>query len=614
MRWLAPRWRGTEARVRRPEAAGVGRDLVLVGVWFGLLAGVGEGAYVLLKGRLLLEPVARYPEASSAVIWTAPLALALTLAGLALVLAGLARVWPRLPSVRLGIGLFAGVGVLTWVMVPARAGTIPACLLALGVGLQATRLAGPRLPEFVGYVRRSVPRGLALVGVLALIQQGVVPQIARLRLARAAPAAAGTNVIFVVLDTQRSDRIGLYGYERPTTPELDRFARSAITFDQAWSPSGWTFPTHASLFTGEMFAGEHLGAGFRNPLDERHTTLAEVLRDGGYNTAAFAANMLYANSQLGLAQGFLKWSGLRVTPRTAFLSTWLNRSSAMTFARLRNQPEELFERDAADINREFLGWLDRRPADRPFFAFLNFFDVHAPYVAPAPFAGRYRRRPGPLWLSHGTHAKPYTAEDRTRLSNAYDEEVAYLDSQLGALFHELGVRDLLDSTLVVITSDHGEQFGEHGFMDHGQNLYSVLLHVPLLVRLPGGERGGTRVAAPVGTLDLAATILDVVGVPQRGIGGTPLTSLWEAPGGTARPAFSYHDGFGEYMRSVVHQGWHYIEHQDGRAELYYVPDDPAELNNVIAAAPPGLIPELKGRLDVGFRGAAAGAPRLSAAR
>lgn len=575
------------------------RTPVLLGVWFGLLAGLGEGIYVLLKGRVLMEPVGGYPEANAAVIWTAPLAAAATFALFGLLLAGIGSVWRRFPAALVGTALFTGLLALSWLMVPGHVPAWVGAVFSLGVAIQVTRMAKPRMAEFAPYVRRSIPRGLLLVAGLVVVQLAV-PRFEVWQHARTAPRpTAEPNVLLIVLDTERADRLSLYGYGLPTTPELSRLARSAITFEQAFSPSGWTFPSHASLFTGRMYPGVRLGARFRNPLQERETTLAEVLRDAGYGTAAFTANMLYVNPQLGLGQGFLEWSGLRVSPRSAWLSSWLNRGLAKSSRRVRGAHQNLFLRDADDINGDFLGWLDDRPGDRPFFAFLNYFDPHSPYGAPAPFAGMFRDDDRPIWLTKGTNARPYTEEERAELGAAYDEEVAYLDSRIGSLFDALADRQLLENTLVIITSDHGEQFGEHGLMDHGQDVYSSLTRVPLLIRLPSGEHGGLHVREQVGTIDVAATVLDVVGLSARAVGGRTLAPLWTGVE-EARPVYSYHDGYGVGMRSVHQGGWHFIDNLSKPDELYYLPDDPGEQNNLAATASPSLLAELRSALAVAF--------------
>jgi arylsulfatase A-like enzyme len=595
------------------EPPGVSRlTPVLLGIWFGLLGGLGEGVFVFLRIRLLLEPVVGFETAAPFAGWTAPLGLAATFAAIGFGLGTLRIPRREIPVVAVATAVFAGLLVLGWMQLPGRVGTVSSVLLALGVALQAGRLVQPRAEVFVRYVRGSIPRGLALMAVLAGVQLTAGPLLGRWRLSQMPEAPPSPNVLLIVLDTERADRLSLYGHARPT-PGLERIARSSVTFDRAFSPSSWTFPAHASLFTGQLHAGERLGDRSRSPLDERETTLAEVLRDAGYHTSAFSANMLFATSSLGLGQGFLEWSGLRLTPQNVWLSGWLNRWALRRYRSLTGGYSSLFRRSAADINGEFLGWLDRRPADRPFFTFINYFDAHSPYEAPAPYFGRYHRGRGPLWLQHGEEAAAYTAEERTRLSDAYDEAIAYLDAELEKLFDALGTRGLLENTLILITSDHGEQFGEHGFMLHGQNLHTTLTHVPLVIRLPEGERGGTRVATETGTLDLAATILDLTGVRSTAIGGRSLAPLLKGEVLLPEPVYSYQDG-GRPERAVLHRGYHYIERELGPAALYHLPDDPAEANNIIAAVPPVLLAGLRARLEIAFSEDPAGVRRMAGLR
>ncbi|MEM6572567.1 MAG: sulfatase [Planctomycetota bacterium] len=315
------------------------------------------------------------------------------------------------------------------------------------------------------------------------------------------------NVLLIVLDTLRADRLGCYGYDRPTSPYLDSFARESVLFEDVWSGAPWTLPSHASLLSS-LHAIEHgvFDAGSR--LAGEVETLAEVLWKAGYETAAFTEGG-YARAELGLAQGFERF---RV-----------------------HAPE--VEETFADAAR----WIGEQ--ERPFFAFVQTYKVHAPYDPEAEFRARFvREAEGASDEELRVPAAPRPASPEpvdpalaARMSDLYDAEIAELDVALEQLLEGLRASGVLDETLVVITSDHGEEFGEHGQYGHGNSLYEEQLAVPLLVRGPRTYRGGRRVARPVLALDVAPTIARAAGapvpaawsgVPLDGSGRRRVATLW----------------------------------------------------------------------------------------
>ena len=353
----------------------------------------------------------------------------------------------------------------------------------------------------------------------ATICSGVLP----LLLACTAAPGPPVGVVIVSLDTLRVDRLGAWGSTAGLTPNLDRFASESVRFEHAYSPSNETLYSHAALFTGRYPSRlDSLDGEFAVPT--RTPLLAEVFADAGWDRAAFVAGGHLSRS-FGLDRGFREyhdsnsWGSLQAT------------------------------------GAEALAWLDTRSSEAPFFLFVHGYDVHDRALKPSPFgyataspegAGlgvRLAREVGgasrvlgghavgdeavlevaavsPPRHAHGVGAVPLdpgatalTAADRAHLADVYDGAVAWLDLQFGRLVAGLEERGLLDDVVVVVVADHGEELGENGVFAHRSSMDDAVLHVPLLVRLPGGARGGQRVAAPVSLLDVAPTVLALAEVP-----------------------------------------------------------------------------------------------------
>ncbi len=293
------------------------------------------------------------------------------------------------------------------------------------------------------------------------------------------------NVVLVVLDTLRADRLGCYGHERAQTPNLDALAERGVRFADASSVATWTLPSHASMFTS-TYPSQH-GLWKDQRLSEDAVTIAEVLSDRGYHTAAFAESG-FVTSAYGFARGF-----------DGFDSQMRDCSETFELARR---------------------WID--DTREPFFAFVQTYQVHSPYDPPQPFRERLvRPYSGELperlevtdygWTS-GT--APPSPEDVRYISDLYDAEVSYLDAQLGEFLSHLEERGYGRKTLFVITSDHGEEFFEHGSVSHGMSLYEEQLAVPLIVYQAGRFEGGHVAEHPVHLLDLAPTIALAADAPR----------------------------------------------------------------------------------------------------
>lgn len=340
------------------------------------------------------------------------------------------------------------------------------------------------------------------------------------------------NCILIVLDTVRADRMGMYGYERDTTPELDAFAEEHLTrHASAHSTSSWTLPSHASLFTG-LAPAEHGVTHPRakdpnasrstwarpSPLPTDLPTLAGTLRGAGWRTCAIVANHMLGRWS-GLDSGFERYDD-RPEAHIGKHQAFFQRSGRGALAG--HKPY----RDAATITDLGLDWIDDHARERPFFLFLNYMDAHTPYVPPAPFDAAFGdERPK-------DDLRPREVE---LLPLLYDRELAYLDHEVTRFLRGIEDRGLLEGTLVIITSDHGEAFGEHEFWSHDWALYEEMIHVPLLVQLPGGRRSAVS-DVPLDGIEVHDLVLETLGV----------TSVEEASDGPRRPnAEWFHtDGLG----------------------------------------------------------------------
>jgi arylsulfatase A-like enzyme len=339
------------------------------------------------------------------------------------------------------------------------------------------------------------------------------------------PPAGAPDVILVVLDTTRADHLSTYGYRRETSPELTKFAADALLFTAARAPAGWTLPSHASLFTG-MYPSRH-GAHFSGvplpgrsrdgrrqvafPLPESAVTMAELLRDRGYQTAAFVANFSYLYRGFGVAQGFGRYDdrpGLLFRVRPAPL-------------RLAQQVRPGFclvpFRSAGEINAAALDWIDRAPKGRPVFLFLNYMEPHQPRLAPPPYDRWSRELPEAARLARSNlfyelMIRDLSEAERLFIEANYDGQVAAMDEVLGTLLAALRARGRYENALVIITSDHGEFLGEHAQLGHsGQMLYEPVLHVPLVLKFPGAARPRGVSSTPVQLVDLLPTVLAAAG-------------------------------------------------------------------------------------------------------
>ena len=421
----------------------------------------------------------------------------------------------------------------------------------------------------------------------------LAPGSAALTVAVGLLAAAGCarsdrapDVVLFVIDTLRADRVGAYGHSRPTTPHLDALAGESVVFERAYAPAPWTLPSVVSLLTS-TFPCEHGVVLDGQRIAPSLVPLAERLKGAGYATASFYANP-YAGPMTGLGRG-------------------VDHLEAVPFAE----------------GSVVAPWLDRT-RDRPLFLYVHNVEPHDPYEAPAEvvarfgsdastqvranrLVGRYRQLSRVDW---GAGRPPGTTDNtaqqqaaaaelanlRPAVEALYDADVFEADRRLGSVIEALRARGRFDDTLLMVVADHGEEFGEHGAWQHDQSLYEELVRVPLVVRLPGGRSGGTRVATPVSLVDVVPTVAEVLSRPElaRGARGRSLLGA-EARSGKI-PAISQRVNLKKYFRplaelrgernvAIVSGTWKGVWNQDPDTfELYDLAEDPGETRDLAGAA------------------------------
>lgn len=617
------------ATPQAPSASVSPTAALRLAVAFGLLSGWLELVSFVVKCRWVEH---RYYHMSRHFVWMVPLSGIVLFAILGALTALVAYLGPKRVTLRAIVGGYAFVFYLS-LLLRWPVYTAACLLLAAGLAVQTARWLGAR-PRCLEVATRGVLFALGCLW-LAVFAGSTIrfdsPEPTDVR--RAATLAIGAsasnvrspqtrtrlrtpNVLFIVLDTVRAQNLSLYGYARETFPCLTQLARRGITFERAIAPAPWTTPSHASLFTGHW--PHELRVGWNQPLGSEWPTLAEALSERGYRTCGFVANTYYCSYETGLARGFVHYEDYEVSLRSVLLcSSILQRSLAAARNRLglwgvfddMRNPHVHFK-NAARVNRDFLAWLDQSQNAGPFFAFLNFYDAHHPYLTPPGWNKHFGRRPQSradyLLLARWWELdkRALTPDMQALARDAYDDCIAYLDHELGALFDALEKRDALDNTIVIVTSDHGEHLGEHSLYGHGVSLYEPELHVPLVIVPPAGGPRGARIADCVSLRDLPATVLDLLGNTEASVfPGRSLARFWSHANGAVRHDDSYDEpalsdlaeapeadpnrgrspaGRGP-MRSLIDNRFQYIVNGDGREELYDLVTDPAEQHDAAGA-------------------------------
>jgi arylsulfatase A-like enzyme/uncharacterized membrane protein YbhN (UPF0104 family) len=484
-------------------------------------------------------------------------------------------------------------------------------------------------------LRKLAPsRAAALVCGLCVLTGALVPLVASSKphesaalvtnassspAASAGGAASGhPNVLLIVVDTLRADRLPTYGYAKGTTPNLDAFARDSVVFTHAFANSSWTRPSFATILTGR-FASSHKTMGKSDVLPSEIDTLPEVLKRSGYHTAGFVTNYNVApffNFHQGFdAYHYLEPEFVLGADDTAAKLLWVQfakqKIEKWRAARGHVEPGTAYQ-DAETVNRHVFSWLEQKAAadsanvpsspsspKSPWFLFVGYMDPHDPYF-PHPYNGSGYAR--------AAHASP-SLEEAPVLSALYDGEIQYWDEHFGRLIQKLKDLGLYDNLAIVVTSDHGEEFGEHGGFWHGTTLYDEQVHVPLLLKLPGSGGGsglgasgqapnqapnqaGVRISNWVQLVDIMPTVLRIAKVPApQAMQGLDLFE------GT-HEVFAEESHEGNVLSSVrTRHGdatWKLIHANDGNPrglqaqELYRVDRDPRESTNLAVSEAPAL--------------------------
>jgi len=573
-------------------------DLMPVAVWFGLAVGLSEAWYIAGKAFFVHEVILGFRYVSPDSIWMAPVADFVLFIGVALLLVAVCFLVDRGRAFRIAVFVFSFIAAAALLMMHGRLHTYAGLILSLGLAFQASRYARRNAGPLRGAMRASlVPMLLVWASAAIAVRVSQRTPSYGPQDARAAASPEQPNVLLIILDTVRAASLSLYGHDRQTTPNLERLASRGVVFERAISTSPWTLPSHASMFTGRL--NDELGTGFLSPLDDTYPTLAEELTGRGYATGGFVANIVFCTEFFGLNRGFERYVDQPLNLSMLFASSWIVRETLPPLRGVFGNHQSLVRKRAATVNREFLAWMSEIE-DRPFFAFLNYFDGHAPYLPPDPYRRLFWPDQPLYWLS-SDHAADYEPEAIEQLEAAYDGSIAYLDEQLGLLLEELESRGQLRNTVVIVTSDHGESFGEHGSMGHGRTVYLTELRVPMLVLLPGAAHAGTRIGEPVSLRNIAATVMDLVGgADDSPLPGYSLAPHWNGAGDRSdRTAQA-----GDYVvselvgkKSLTIGDYHYWRDRLGNEELYLLEDDPWETRNLIESGSEELTIRLRAQLD-----------------
>ncbi len=397
-----------------------------------------------------------------------------------------------------------------------------AAVLAIGWAVSVWRLKGVR--------------GLtAAVAVVCLLLAGWVGLGLRMGDPRGEAPAGAPNVLWVTIDTVRADHMSTYG-GRAATPAFQQVADQGVLFEQAFAQIAVTGPSHTTMLTG---TGPWTHGTLLNgiPVREDLPVLPQILHERGYRTAAFVSAYVL-DGQYGFSRGFETYDD-ELGRFPGLDSLVFFRSVAMLRRHL--DPDMVVERRGDHTTDKALTWLQGR--DEPWFVWVHLFDPHGPYEPPAPYDEVYAQGLSAT-LATGTpvveqyDVAPYLRKSLEGVTSVpwvvaqYDGEIAYTDEQLGRLLSALEERGSLDNTLVVVNGDHGESLGEHQvWFDHGDDLYDASTWVPLAIKLPGGEHAGVRVDDPVELVDLAPTILDLLGMaPVQGMEGRTLRDTMQGTG------------------------------------------------------------------------------------
>ncbi|GJM23742.1 MAG: sulfatase [Phycisphaerae bacterium] len=427
------------------------------------------------------------------------------------------------------------------------------------------------------------------------------------------------NVLFIVLDTTRADRLGLYGHHRPTTPFLDEWAKKALVFEDCLSASSTTVPSHASMFTG-LLPSTHLTDNSHPTLDDKYETLAEILGKSGYRSFLFSANPFVAADN-NFDQGFdvteHPWSDQHITKSADIIRAKIDptdKSSDLPRKFQSGQVADWAIKACGEVAEGALtSWLDRSESDKPYFAFINYMEAHRPLLPPRRIREKFMTK-AQIARSYKTDVSwarmweyvfdlfDYRREEEEVIDLTYDAAIAELDEILKSLLTTVEQRGELDNTLVIITADHGEHLCEHHLLDHQYSLYQPLLKVPMILWHPSRVTAG-RNSDPVANIDVFPTILELADIASKPTPSQHARSLMQTTAQRVRhsdyfspPTRQINEAkrihrswnpkpFLRKLRAVVDGNYKLIWSSDQDHALYDLSTDPGEKHNLFNREP-----------------------------
>ncbi|HLH71655.1 MAG TPA: sulfatase [Chloroflexota bacterium] len=417
------------------------------------------------------------------------------------------------------------------------------------------------------------------------------------------------NVLLVTIDTLRADRIGPYGFSQAHTPVLDQLAREGVRFDHAICQLPQTDPSHAALMTGLYASTSGVKVHMVDKIRPDTQTAASIFQSAGYQTAGFYSWVSLDPQFCGLNQGFQTYEGY-VINRGAVFGNPLLEQIAASYRQLKAEVpivktadlaigassdyEQTLDGRADVTNQAVFAWLDAHARQGPFFLWVHYFDPHYPYAPPTgydhilglDYQGSINGSVTTIQQIEAGKLTPSPA-DTARLEELYQGEIAFTDAQLGRLLDYLAQLGIKDNTIITVTGDHGESFGEHGDWTHGLKVFETEIRVPLLMRYPGHLPAGVNVTAPAQLIDVLPTFLELTGLTvKQPIQGTSLLPVMKQDAnGTSRIAFT--ELADEAFVSVLTWGdWKMIRNNaNGQLQLYNLNQDEGEQQNLLAADP-----------------------------
>jgi arylsulfatase A-like enzyme len=577
--------------------------LGLLGAILGIVLGLVEAGCLRLTSFALTFP---RPHVPFSFWFLAPL-LASVAFGLLGLLAGVVAVlvrrrFPGMAAVAALVG-FAGVyfALILRALPSGRAWFVflrevmsTSLLAALVFGLALAALWVTRTPGSpLGAMDRIPRRGWSVTVLVSMAVLAVSFGLSQLSPSsidskvHATARSKSPNIVLIISDATRADHLSSYGYYRNTTPNIDGLAKRGVLFENAISSSSWTLPAISSIFTS-LLPHQH-GAGADFPLGKGPRTMAEILSVIGYETAGFSANPHFGISPWGLGRGFETYTDTTEALGYSFDASRLGHDIIEPLSEEWFHHSRFNEFNAHQLNEQVYHWFAHR-SDRPFFLLVHYDDAHDSYEVPSPYDHIY----GPVsedakrLLPEAKYSRVrLTAGQRESVIAAYDGSLRFIDSQVGELLRFLQQSPEWSNTYIIMTSDHGEAFGEHNAYTHGWDLYREVLHVPLVVVGPGVP-AGVRIKDTASTRKIFPTVLQWSGMKQPVLLQRSLSRMW---GSHYVPVLPEEPTVSEFLDpgpptvargliSVTTREWHFIYYADHQSRLFHWPSDPLEQHDV----------------------------------